>query len=342
MKSAMRVLWAGWLVFGPAAMLSADTSRPAMLTSIAGGVEVKAKGSAAWKKAGLMALLNAGDTLRTGKGSAATVVFFSDGHREKMRPETVASVQTTGLQLAGGGKRVVVPRGGKEPSLPSKAVIVLQGGSKLQVSGVALAGRAGAVGIRELTDLCLLSPLGQKIRSGKPSFAWTTVAGADAYRLVVKSDAGKTVLERRLTETRLAYPKGVPALEPRILYTWSVEALAGDQPLAKREARFGVLAPSSTAGLRQEEIPLKRIADADARDTTGPILLSRLYLQYGLAGDAIQQLERATALAPDEPSVHEELGTLYRSVGWEAAAQRQLQRAQELRLPDGTVDGALP
>lgn len=342
MKRAMRVLWAGCLVLGQAAVLSADTSRPAMLTSIGGTVEVKEKGAAAWKKAGLMALLNAGDALRTGKGSAATVVFFKDGHREKLRAETMASVQAAGLQVSGGGKRIVVPRGGKEPQVPAKAVIVLQGGTKLQVSGVANAGRAGAVGIRELTDLCLLSPLGAKIRSGKPSFAWTTVAGADAYRLVVKTDSGKTVLERRLTETRLSYPKGTPALEPRILYSWSVEALAGEQSLAKREARLGVLAPSSAARLQQEERPLKQISDADARDTTGPILLSRLYLQYGLSSDAIQQLERATALVPDEPSLHEELGYLYRAVGWEAAAQRQLQRAEELRLPSGNLDGTLP
>lgn len=342
MKRAMHVWCAACLLsLGLAADGGADSSRPAMLTSIRGSVEVIEKGASTWKKPGLMALLNTGDTLRTGQGAAATVVFFQDGHREKMCPQTVAEVHANALRPIG-GKRVVVPRGGKEPALPTKAVIALQGGAKLRLGGAGLAGRPGAVGVRGLTELCLLSPLGSKLRSGRPTFAWTTVAGADAYRIVVKEPSGTVALERRLTQARLPYPSDLPALRPGVLYSWSVEALAGDQPVAQAGSRFGVLAPESLARLRQEETALRSVAEAEIGDTTGPILLSRLYQEYGLAGDAIQQLERAISLAPEEPSLHEELGELCRVVGWETAAQRHLQRAGELRAPSSARDGTQP
>ena len=146
------------------------------------------------------------------------------------------------------------------------------------------------MGVRGLTELCLLSPLGSKLRSGRPTFAWTTVAGADAYRIVVKEPSGTVALERRLTQARLPYPSDLPALRPGVLYSWSVEALAGDQPVAQAGSRFGVLAPESLARLRQEETALRSVAEAEIGDTTGPILLSRLYQEHGLAGDAIQQL----------------------------------------------------
>ena len=120
MKRAMHVWCAACLLsLGLAADGGADSSRPAMLTSIRGSVEVIEKGASTWKKPGLMALLNTGDTLRTGQGAAATVVFFQDGHREKMCPQTVAEVHANALRPIG-GKRVVVPRGGRSPPSPRK------------------------------------------------------------------------------------------------------------------------------------------------------------------------------------------------------------------------------
>ncbi len=317
----------------PSALLPAQAeSRPAMLTSAQGSVEVKPAGGSAWQRASLMMLLQVGDTLRTGKSSGAVVVFFGSGHRERLLPETTAAVQAAGMRPGAGAKRVP-ERAGAAP--PARACVVFgKAARKVAVSGTSAAGRYGAVGLRVIPpagpDLALLAPLKPKSRSVKPAFLWAAVEGADFYQVRIADAEGKALLDRRLAQPCLPFPKEMAPLRRGALYTWSVAAMAGDQELVRRSISFRVLAARSLARLENEEARLRRLSDGP-RDTTAPVLLSRLYMEYGLCDEAIDQLEHAAVLSPNEPTLHEELGHLYRYVAREAAAARQFARAEELR-----------
>lgn len=311
-----------------APLLAAGNSHPAMLTHREGPVEVKRAGQTKWAKATLMALLGPGDALRAGKDANAVVVFFHDGHREKLLPDTTATVRPTLLQPVG-GSRVHAPDNGK-PSRAAGGVVVFKGGQKLTALGQSAAGRYGAVGIRDLGYPTLLSPLAPKIRTDRPLFAWTAVAGADTYLLRVMEEDGELLFERQWPRTHLQFPPDVAAVKPQVRYIWSVEARAEGKTLARRQGEFVLLAPASIRQLEREEEAVRRLPPAAPGETTGPILLARLYARYGLTNEAIGALESAVALNPNDAGIHEELGHLYQYAGRSIDARRHLARAEEL------------
>jgi len=59
--------------------------------------------------------------------------------------------------------------------------------------------------------------------------------------------------------------------------------------------------------------------------------LGRFYLRHGQLDEAVQQFRSATALAPDNPRAHSNLGGLYLMLGRHADAQAALQRAYDLQ-----------
>ncbi|MBI3948647.1 MAG: hypothetical protein HY321_22235 [Armatimonadetes bacterium] len=309
---------------------AAPGKHPAMLTNVKEMVDCKVAGQETWKRAGLMALLAPGDLLRTGSGSAATVVFFADGHMEKVPAGVTVRVQQAQLQPLGGGlKRLSVPASGRTPAGAANAILVLKGGGTFKAVGPSAAGRYGAVGMRHTGDPQLLSPLPQKTRSDRPEFAWTPVEGADLYEVCAEDQHGKVLLKRQTTGTRLPYPPELPALARNAGCRWSVEARAGAHVLARNNGEFHVLAARSVAALARQEVAVRQ--QLVPGDTTAPILLARLHMDFGLCGEAIEQLERAVAINPEDPGLHEELAHLHSYVGNTLAAQKATERAAALR-----------
>lgn len=313
------LLWCLGIVaapLGPAA--PADV---AMLTSLQGTVAVRRAGQSGWRAASLMALLNPGDAIRTGARSAATLIFFADGHREKLLAGTSGTVMPTALRPLRGSRRVPITAGQREPS-GSGRILVFPGSQPLTAGYVSAAGRPGAVALR--ADLALLSPTGHRVRPGRPDLRWTDRDGADAYRLRIFRQGEEPPQEVVSLETNVAgapYPQSAPALQAGATYRWELEALSQGIVVARASGELTVLDAEADQALRREEAHLLEMARTLPEETTAPVLLAALYTQHGLYGEAIEQYRRVLAQRPRDRGVHFELGWLCRHVGLEQEAR---------------------
>jgi Flp pilus assembly protein TadD len=66
---------------------------------------------------------------------------------------------------------------------------------------------------------------------------------------------------------------------------------------------------------------------ADAR-----YLLGRLLLAKGSARDAVEHLEAAVHLAPEDPNIHYQLGRAYQALGRPDDAQREFELFRQLKV----------
>ncbi len=87
-----------------------------------------------------------------------------------------------------------------------------------------------------------LSPIGTVAAAG--TFRWTSIAGADRYRVILFDAAGRVVYETQLTDTVATLPDSV-TLAAGPPYLWKVEARAGwDRWSGSELVRFSIAAPA--------------------------------------------------------------------------------------------------
>ncbi len=76
------------------------------------------------------------------------------------------------------------------------------------------------------------------------TFRWTSIAGADRYRVILFDAAGRVVYETQLTDTAATLPDSV-TLAAGPPYLWKVEARAGwDRWSGSELVRFSIAAPA--------------------------------------------------------------------------------------------------
>ncbi len=304
----------------PGAAQAASGAAPAMLTNAQGTVEVRRAGQARGQAASLMALLRAGDQVRTGSAATASLVFFADGHREQLLAASAGTVTASTLKPLPGSRRVTVASGGRAPT-GSGRILVFRGGPKLAAGYSSAAGRAGAIALR--AEVTLLSPLGPTIRERRPALRWSGRDDADLYRVRLFArgqEPPREVFALETPQTQAAYPEGAPDLEPGTEYAWEIEPCSQGIPLPKSSGTFRLLDARSCQQLERDEAPLRALARTAPRDATAPLLLASLCTKHDLLGEAIAHYRRALALRPDDPGIHFELGWLCRHVGLDATA----------------------
>jgi len=282
------------------------------------GAQVKPAGKAL-KPASLMMMLDAGDQVQTAKTASLTVVFYQDGHREELLPDSVARITPSGLQVLK-GKKSVVPR-----RIGSKALQRLVGGKLLTSSP----GRPGAVAQRG-EGICIRAPLPPAIRSHKPSLVWDAVEGAESYTLTLCDKDDKALADSvTVAATRLAYPAAWPELSPGDECTLNITAERAVEPLSG-SVSFRVLAESDAQAVAAEEGALGESVKRNPKDVMSRLLLAQLYEQYRLLGEAIGQVEAIVRCIPDDPSPYHILARLCDKVGLADRARQAEEQAGKL------------
>lgn len=120
----------------------------------------------------------------------------------------------------------------------------------------ALAGRRGTLAgapSAEPLSFRVLSPIATAVRDGKPQFSWTPLANATAYRIRVMSlSSGELVASEMIAPSSPTWTPATPFRDGET-YEWEVEALNGEQVIAKSpeppqpEARFAVISAAKGA-----------------------------------------------------------------------------------------------
>jgi hypothetical protein len=129
----------------------------------------------------------------------------------------------------------------------------------------------------------LLGPLGQVVRSDRPTFRWGTLQGAQSYKVVVTdADLNEVATSPPLNRTqwRITQP-----LKPGEIYSWQVTALKDAVPvispvLPAPQAKFKVIDRATSETLKQ----------AEHAYPGSHLMLGVLYADAGLVDEAEREL----------------------------------------------------
>lgn len=263
-----------------------------------GKAEIK-PADGAWRAAGPLQALRAGDQVRASED--ATLVVVLSGGRGTMKVNAQNSPWSVPAIAADGKAQ-------KAQAMIASSLGYLSGGTKEAPKAV-LSTRAGA-GPPEI-----LTPRNGPVLGDALAFEWMG-SQFSRYTVRVISPSG-VVLERKgVVGARLAYPTDVARLEPGVSYTLQVEAVG--QPV--QETRFEVVAPARAAAVRDELAQLEASLGAGASPTSIAVVKAGALASTGLVHDARLVVLAALVKDPDEPTLHTVLGALYMATGLQRQA----------------------
>jgi hypothetical protein len=282
MPSVTRILLATALLAVPAIARPALAEPIAVMVAVKGKVGVTPAKGGKQVTAGLGQRLERGDRVQVGAGGAVTL-FFSDGNVIELAEKSTVTVS------------------GKVTAAQPKAAVPTEVFAKVTRFVASDAKSAGVMALAPMRGAgddgaaLALSPRHTQVRSGRPSFRWSSVPGATRYHVVVAGDAGD-VWARDVPDTTLDYPSGVAALAGGAEYLWSVEARSEAGSLGKDESPFSVMSDAQSKRVTADLEGIERAtAGAAAHYLAGSYLVGQ-----GLYGDAT---ERFTALILETPGV---------------------------------------
>jgi hypothetical protein len=275
------------------------------------------------RRLAVMDRLRAGDKIIAGPRAEVTLFILAGGWHETLRPGARATLGPKGCSPDGSVTRF-------RPRLPRQNLDGLR--EELR------AGKIGGVGLRDPADKTpppRITPiLGTTVLTGRPSFCWPPVAGAQEYQVLLLSGAegpdGRRLWKATAREPHLAYPKTQAPLHAGYRFRWRVTArLKGGREKAVVAGKFFVATRQEVealAGLR----PL-----AESKDSVVVLLAAAGYEAHGVLEEALRLYERLAESAPQEPAFQQALANFYERAGQLDRAKAARARAQHLRSPAG-------
>jgi hypothetical protein len=272
------------------------------------------------------AVLRPGDHLRAEAGGEAVVVFFKDGHRERLKPGREATVGGKGCTPAGAVERVSAARL-SAPAQESLRTLAPSAGAAL--SGPRDAGDPASARPPRVTPL-----FGAAVLTGRPELSWPMVEKAEGYRVELLSGVerrpDRPLWQATTKEMRLTYPAKEKPLECGRVYRWQVRPLSGGVPgEPSLRSRFQVLTEEEAAELAG----LKPLVDSKSADDW--LLAAVLYEAHGVSDEVLRLCERLEKARPGQPAFPRILATYYERAGRPDLAEAARERAAKLEAGAG-------
>ena len=237
------------------------------------------------------------------RASETPAAYESNGDTQNIDTQNAQSVATTATPAANAeslSKRVPIetsnPGIERDPSSPSYARSLerVTSGEGLRFPAI-LASLAGTTGVlrgdADSTNLSLIYPLGEVVRSERPTFRWRSVDGAANYRVAIFDDKlNEVAVSPSLNANEWTPPRN---LDRGQIYLWQItaerdgETIIAPAPPAP-EAKFKVLD-------RRTSVELDQLQKA-TRDNH--LLLGTLYAEAGLLADAEREFDLLRRAAP--------------------------------------------
>lgn len=255
-------------------------------------------------------LLYAADRLRTAQGAEARLVFFHDGHRERLKPGSRATVSAKGCTPA----EAVEPLPSKKPSAANLE----------SLRGLARSERAA---VRVAYMRMLKSPLeGSRVLTLTPKFSWIPAARGASYQVELRTGDGKATLWRATTQGWiLPYPEQQKPLEYGESYRWRVTVrLPAGGAKEVVGGRFQVATEAEG-----EELALVQPL-ATSKDSRHLLFAAATYDAYGVFDEALDLFDRLAHTYPEEAHFQRALAAYYERAGDKATARRARERARQL------------
>jgi hypothetical protein len=141
----------------------------------------------------------------------------------------------------------------------------------------------------------LISPVGQVVASERPTFNWSTLAGARSYTVTVTdADLNEVATSATLAATEWRITK---SLIPGAIYSWQVTALKEGKPITSpvlpaQQAKFKVVDRETLEKLRQ----------AKSSHRGSHLAAGVLYAEAGLLTEAEEELRALVRANPRDPT----------------------------------------
>jgi hypothetical protein len=298
----------------------AQVTEPAAMVLSTTGADLVERGGGRPRRLQDMTLLFAGDQLRTTDKGDVLLLFLADGHRERVKAGTQATVEA----------RVCVPR---------EAVVAVEGAKLAAVSLASLRelsrnGRIGVVVVRSVDSSSLphVTPLyGAGVTSEKPTLRWPAPTGAVHYLVEMLTDPEngerpQLLWQAQTHEARLVYPSREKPLVPGAAYQWRALPIRdGKRGPVLCESRFWVLPESQQQALAGLQPLLESGRPEDL------YLVAALYEAHEVYDEALRLYERLAQKMPQNAGVLIKLAGYYELAGLDAAAAAARDRARKLR-----------
>jgi hypothetical protein len=287
----------------------------AMVLATQGTVNIEHDGRPA-RRLGVMDLLRPGDQLTSADDGHATLVFLSDGHRERLRASARATV----------GEKECTPASAVERLDASHD---LTGAHLASLRELARSARAGVGVLRgepPPTPQAVTPMYGTTVISTRPTLSWPAAAGADSYTVELLRGDGRRLVWRETTrENRLPYPEQKPALHHAAKYLWRVTAHHDD------DSGRRIVNSKFLVATQAEADDLARLRPLESSSNPADVLVAAVgYEAHGVYDEALKLYEKLAKQSPDAAAFQSVLANYYERAGLPDWAKAARERAEKL------------
>ena len=271
-----------------ALLLAAQTMEPVAMALTAKGMVTYERDQEKPRHLGAMTLLRPGDRVQVPEGGEVMLVFLQDGHRERLKPGTKATVDANGCAPM--------------QSVDRLDNVKLSPANLTSLRELARSGRGGVGVLRgdPPAKPQIVTPLyGAAILSDRPLLTWKDFPKAENYQVVLLSGRegpDEQVLWRTETkDTRAPFPDKAKSLAFGLKYRWRVVAkLGADEEQQVINIKFFLVT-------RDEAKTMALLEPLAKSDSPADLLLAAVcYEAHGIFGEALRVYERLAELVPDE------------------------------------------
>lgn len=304
----------------------------AIIYEIKGNVSILESGGKTWHKASLMKLLQTGDKIKVDKSSMVVVVFFSDGHGEKITSPGEAKIGEKSLIAESRGKLIIA----QLP--PDKDLPLPQTSNNMsdQILGVTMR----CYEQPESGTILTLNPsLG--IMTVTPSFQWVSVPEAEEYKFKLIDENEHPLWQRTAAKNSLAYPADEKPLEWGRRYYWEVKAYRENRVIAMGFSAFDILTTKKIEEIKVlqekfqsciEKEPKEKFQNGVKKDPANINLyvrMSVIYLENKLYDEALPLLLKLETMLPEDSGIHSWLGVVYQNKGMLVESEKEFNLAKK-------------
>lgn len=290
----------------------------ALISSLAGKVEVQRARQEGSQAARLGEKLFADDVLYTYKNSRASL-FFSDGSVITIYPNSRVALSRREMDQKKGSPVAASLSEGVMKGVRGIFSVEKKRETLTAIPGIRKKIEEEEMGVR------VLHPRNSMILTSKPRFRWKTRGKAHAFMvsLTLKGMGGRLwILNTK--DTEIPYPKGKSALERGQTYFVKVESM--DDPSLSDEVYFRVLEVQKAEEVRRVREEMEDLQKLNPYDSTPKFILATYYKREGLYHKALGELDVLEKGNAGERYILEEKREIFAKIGfwrkWEEVNQR--------------------
>lgn len=253
-----------------------------MITAVQGGAKIFDGSGKTGRQAELADLIFPGTRIVAGEESGVVFVFCPEQITASLPPDGEVTFGSAAMQVKGPGLR-------QSHKIPACRIPVASSfGSPRS--------RLGGVNLRGETTLRLYSPSGTRVLPKGFVMRWSSVAGADLYRLDIRDETGNTVWESDSKATQLVCDSD--RLLANMEYRWRVTALQGADILASGSTWLRVASAEDQRRIIELRSQLIGV-DREKSTSTPQLLMAFLYEELEMPDLALAEYQQVYPAKPN-------------------------------------------